>query len=278
MRKRTIEKTVLILILAFFAAYAVIPVILMLLNSFKTASELAKNSWGFPSKWTLDNYRNLRTYNSGLIVRSFANSLFVSIVYTVLTLVISSLAAFAFSKYKFKGRKIIFLILLTTMMIPAEITIPAVYLLFSRMHALNTYSIQIFPGIANVFNLFMLKQYIDSIPNSLLEVAQLDGAGDLYIFRKIVLPLVSPAIGALAILTFLGKWNDYLWPTMFLTDTKVMPIMQVLPTLNTGNSQWSTPWELVMAGCTIVTLPLIIVFFIFQNQFMSSVTIGAVKE
>lgn len=278
MTKQRIEKTILIVILAFSALLAVIPVVLMLLNSFKTASELARNSWGFPKTWTFENYKNLQTYNSGLIVRSFINSLFVSVAYTVLTLIISSLAAFAFSKYKFKGQKVLFLVLLTTMMIPAEITIPAIYLLFSKIHALNTYSIQIFPGIANVFNLFMLKQYIDSLPNSLLEVAQLDGADDLYIFRKIVLPLVSPAIGALAILTFLGKWNDYLWPTMFLTDPKVMPIMQVLPTLNTGNSQWSTPWELIMSGCTVVTLPLIIVFFVFQNQFMSSVTIGAVKE
>ena len=164
------------------------------------------------------------------------------------------------------------------MMIPVEITIPAIYLMFSKVHMLNTYSVQIFPGIANVFCLFMLKQYMDSLPDSLLEAARLDGAGDISIYQKVVLPLVSPAIGALAILTFLGKWNDYLWPSMLLTKTEVMPIMVVLPTLNTGNSQWSTPWELVMAGCVIVTLPLIIVFFIFQDQFMSSVTIGAVKE
>lgn len=275
---RAIKKVTLSVLLTFFAAAAVVPILLMLVNSFKTGSELAKNAWGIPSFWTFSNYSSLVSFNSGILVRTFLNSVFVSVVYTLLTLIVSSLAAFAFSKYSFKGKKVIFIFLLATMMIPVEITIPAIYLMFSKVHMLNTYSVQIFPGIANVFCLFMLKQYMDSLPNSLLEAARLDGAGDISIYQKVVLPLVSPAIGALAILTFLGKWNDYLWPSMLLTRTEVMPIMVVLPTLNTGNSQWSTPWELVMAGCVIVTLPLIIVFFIFQDQFMSSVTIGAVKE
>lgn len=275
---RAIKKVTLSVLLTFFAAAAVVPILLMLVNSFKTGSELAKNAWGIPLFWTFSNYSSLVSFNSGILVRTFLNSVFVSVVYTLLTLIVSSLAAFAFSKYSFKGKNVIFIFLLATMMIPVEITIPAIYLMFSKVHMLNTYSVQIFPGIANVFCLFMLKQYMDSLPNSLLEAARLDGAGDISIYQKVVLPLVSPAIGALAILTFLGKWNDYLWPSMLLTRTEVMPIMVVLPTLNTGNSQWSTPWELVMAGCVIVTLPLIIVFFIFQDQFMSSVTIGAVKE
>ena len=275
---RAIKKVTLSVLLTFFAAAAVAPILLMLVNSFKTGSELAKNAWGIPSFWTFSNYSSLVSFNSGILVRTFLNSVFVSVVYTLLTLIVSSLSAFAFSKYSFKGKNVIFIFLLATMMIPVEITIPAIYLMFSKVHMLNTYSVQIFPGIANVFCLFMLKQYMDSLPNSLLEAARLDGAGDISIYQKVVLPLVSPAIGALAILTFLGKWNDYLWPSMLLTRTEVMPIMVVLPTLNTGNSQWSTPWELVMAGCVIVTLPLIIVFFIFQDQFMSSVTIGAVKE
>lgn len=275
---RDIKKVTLHILLLLFVAAAVVPILLMFVNSFKTGSELAKNAWGIPSFWTFSNYTSLVSFNSGILVRTFFNSVFVSVVYTMLTLIVSSLAAFAFSKYSFRGKNVIFIFLLATMMIPVEITIPAIYLMFSKVHMLNTYSVQIFPGIANVFCLFMLKQYMDSLPDSLLEAARLDGAGDISIYQKVVLPLVSPAIGALAILTFLGKWNDYLWPSMLLTKTEVMPIMVVLPTLNTGNSQWSTPWELVMAGCVIVTLPLIIVFFIFQDQFMSSVTIGAVKE
>ena len=250
----------------------------MLCDSLKLGSELAMNSWGLPKAPTLRNYVDLVSYNSGIMVRTFANSLFVSVIYTVLTIVISCLAAFAFAKYRFKGRDLLFLILITTMMVPGELTMPAIFLMFSKVKMLNTYAIQIFPGIANTFCLFMLKQYIESLPDSLLEAARIDGAGHLYIFRKIVVPLVKPAIGALTILTFLGKWNDYLWPHTLLTKVEVMPIMVVLPTLNTSTSTYSIPWELVLAGCTVITLPLVIVFLIFQDQFMSSVTIGAVKE
>lgn len=267
-----------VILLTVASVVTLIPLWIMLCDSLKLGSELAMNSWGLPKAPTLRNYVDLVSYNSGIMVRTFMNSLIVSVIYTVLTIVISCLAAFAFAKYRFKGRDLLFLILITTMMVPGELTMPAIFLMFSKVKMLNTYAIQIFPGIANTFCLFMLKQYIESLPDSLLEAARIDGAGHLYIFRKIVVPLVKPAIGALTILTFLGKWNDYLWPHTLLTKVEVMPIMVVLPTLNTSTSTYSIPWELVLAGCTVITLPLVIVFLIFQDQFMSSVTIGAVKE
>jgi len=267
-----------ILVLSLASLVALIPLWIMLCDSLKTGTELATNSWGFPKQLTLENYVDLVSYNSGIMIRTFMNSLFVSIIYTTLTIVISCLAAFAFAKYRFKGRNLIFVILIATMMVPGELTMPAIFLMFSKAKMLNTYAIQIFPGIANSFCLFMLKQYIESLPDSLLEAARIDGAGHMYIFRKIVIPLVKPAIGALTVLTFLGKWNDYLWPSTLLTKVEVMPIMVVLPTLNTSTSTYSIPWELVLSGCTVITLPLIIVFLLFQDQFMSSVTIGAVKE
>jgi len=257
---------------------ALLPLWVMLCDSLKTGSEIAVNSWGLPRVPTLSNYVDLISYNSGVMVRTFCNSLFVSTTYTLLTLALSCLAAFAFAKYRFRGRNAIFVILIMTMMIPAELTMPAIYLLFSRIGMLNTYSIQIFPGVANVFCLFMLKQYVESLPDSLIEAAKIDGAGHLYVFGKVVVPLSRPALGALAVLTFLGKWNDYLWPHILLTKTDVMPIMVILPTLNTSTSYYSIPWELILAGCTVITLPLIIVFLIFQEQFMASVTLGAVKE
>ena len=264
--------------LAVCCVVSLLPVWIMLIDSLKTGGELAVNSWGIPISPTLKNYVDLLTYNSGIVVRTFMNSLFVSVVYTALTLIIASLAAYAFSKYRFRGRNVIFMVLIATMMIPSEMTMPAIFLMFSRFKLLNTYAIQILPGIANCFCLFMLKQYMDSLPDSLLEAARIDGAGHLYIYRSIALPLSKPALGALTVLTFLGKWNDYLWPHTLLTKVEVMPIMVVLPTLNTSTSTYSIPWQMVLAGCTLVTLPVVIVFLIFQEQFMSSVTIGAVKE
>jgi ABC-type glycerol-3-phosphate transport system permease component len=271
-------KWALFAVLGIASALSLLPLWVMLCDSLKTGSEIAVNSWAFPQSLTFRNYVDLVSYNSGVMVRSFLNSLFVSVTYTVLTLLISALAAFAFAKYRFRGRNALFMLLIATMMIPGELTMPAIYLMFSKVKLLNTYSIQIFPGIANVFCLFMLKQYTESLPDSLIEAAKIDGAGHLYVFQKVILPLSRPALGALAVLTFLGKWNDYLWPHILLTKPEVMPIMVILPTLNTSTSFYSIPWELILAGCTVITLPLIIVFLIFQDQFMSSVTLGAVKE
>ena len=136
---------------------------------------------------------------------------------------------------------------------------------------------QIIPGAANVFAMFLMRQYMMSIPDSLIEAARIDGAGEWRIFSKIVLPISSPSIGALAILQFLSKWNELLYPKMMLTKQKLMPIMVILPTLNETDSARSVPWELVLSGCTLVTIPLIIVFLMFQDKFLSSVTLGAVK-
>jgi len=278
MSKRVNGNAAVFAVLCIAATFALLPLWVMLSDSLKTGSEIAVNSWGIPREPTLTNYASLIHYNSGIMVRTFANSVFVSTTYTLLTLLISSLAAFAFSKYRFVGRNVLFVLLIATMMIPGELTMPAIYLMFAKVKMLNTYAIQIFPGIANAFCLFMLKQYIESLPDSLLEAARIDGAGHLYVFRKIVLPLAGPALGALAVLTFLAKWNDYLWPHTLLTKTEVMPIMVILPTLNTSTSFYSIPWELILAGCLVVTLPLIVVFLVFQEQFMSSVMMGAVKE
>ena len=264
--------------LVLMSLVAIAPIVIMLFDSFKTGSEIAVNSWGFPKDFTFDNYTSLISYNSGIMMRTFCNSVYVSTVYTVLSLVLSCLAAYAFAKFEFKGKNWIFAMLLATMMIPTELTMPAVYLMFSKVKMLNTYAIQIFPGIANVFCLFMLRQTIETIPSSLIEAAKLDGASHLGIFWRIVIPLSKPSLGALAILTFLGKWNDYIWPHTLLTKTEIMPIMVILPTLNVSSSVWSIPWELILTGCVVITLPLIIVFLMFQEQFMSSVTIGAVKE
>lgn len=254
------------------------PVFIMLIDSCKTGSELAKNSWGIPKNWTFANYADLVKYNSGTLVRSYFNSIFVATTHTALALLFSTLAAFAFAKCDFKGKNLIFVILLATMMVPSEITMPGIFLMFSKLKAMNTYSIQIFPGIASVFCMYMLRENIATIPDSLLESAELEGASTLQVFWKIIVPLARPAIGAMAILTFLGKWNDYLWPKMLLTKTEVMPIMTMLPTLSVDQSVYIVPWELMLAGCTLVSIPLIVVFLIFQDQFMSGITMGAVKE
>jgi len=276
--KDKISKILIHSLLILYALFSIYPVFVMVSGAFKSAQELAMNASGFPMAPTFENFARLINFNSGLIVRTFMNSIFVSMSYTLLTVIIASLAAFAFAKYKFWGRDVLFILFLVTMMIPAELNITPLYLMFAKIGWLNTYQVQIIPGIANVFSLFLLRQYMITIPDSLIESARIDGAKDFRIFYKIILPIASPSIGALAILQFLSKWNELLFPKIMLTKQNLMPIMVILPTLNELDSARSVPWELVLSGCTLVTIPLIIVFLIFQNRFLSSVTMGAVKE
>lgn len=275
--KKKVRKSVLHIVLLALSFLSIYPVLVMVFGSFKTASEFVFNPAGLPQAFTLENYQRLIDYNSGLIIRSFCNSLFVSTVYTAITLVIASMAAFAFAKFRFKGRNLLFTLFLATMVIPAEVNIPPMYLMFSKINWLNTYVVQILPQVANVFALYMLKQYMETIPDEIMESAVVDGAGSWRIYRAIMLPLTKPVMGALAILLFLNKWNDYMWPLIMVNKQQYMPISVILPTLNDTGALQMVPWELVLTGCTVVTIPVLICFLLFQDKFMQSITIGAVK-
>lgn len=218
------------------------------------------------------------SFSSGLLIRTFLNSVFVSVSHTVLALFISALAAFGFAKFKFPGQNLIFASLLAMMMVPVELSIAPQYILFSKIRWLNSYQVQIIPGIASVLGLFLLTQYIRTIPDALVESAKVDGAGTWRIFFQIILPLAKPALGALGILLFLHKWNDYLWPLIMVSKEELMPLMVIIPIINDKGAYMITPWELILTACVIGVIPLIGIFFMFQDKFMSNVTIGAVRE
>lgn len=264
--------------LCFFSLVALFPFILMFFGSFKTAVELSANPSGFPWEPTFNNYVRLLNANGGLMIKTFFNGVYIAVMHALLILIVSSLAAFAFSKYNFVGKKAIFVMLVLTIMVPTELAIPPLYIMFSKIGWLNTYMVQIIPGIASVFALFLMRQYMLSIPNELIESARMDGAKHFRIYRSIILPISTPILGALAILTFLGKWNDYLWPLVMVNKPEKLPIMVLLPLLNDTDNQFFIPLELILTGCVMVTVPLIIVFLIFQDKFMASATVGAVKE
>lgn len=272
------KQTALIVVLAVFTLVMLFPLYIMLTGSFKSAAEIATNPIGLPQKAMPSNYTRLLDYNSGVIVRTYMNSIFITVTYTVMALFLASMCAYALSKYRFKGSKLIFYMLLSTMMIPHELTIAPLYLVFSKIGWLDTYAVQIFPSVANVFAMFMYKQYIDGLPDVVFEAAKIDGAAPHQTYARILMPMLAPTTGALAILVSLGKWNDYLWPTMMVNKTIYKPIMAILPFLNETEDALSIPWEIVLAACTIVTLPVLCIFLAFQNKFMASVTIGAVKE
>ena len=195
----------------------------------------------------------------------------------VLQLVLASMAGFAFSKYQFRGKNLLFMMFMLTMMVPGELLLTPQFLIFSRMGWLNTYQVQIIPAAANTFAMFMFRQFMDSIPNELIEAASIDGAGHTRIYSQIILPTSVPTIGALAILQFRAKWNDFLYPKIMITKVDYKPIMVILPTLTVGGDTAGTPYDLVLAGCTLVTVPMMIAFLCLQDKFLQSVTLGAVK-
>ncbi len=265
------------LILLVVVAASLYPFALMLSNSFKSNTEVLQNPAGLPELFTIESYRQLFSYEGNQVMRSFFNSVFISTVSTVLAVILAGMAAFAFAKLTFKGRDPIFAILLATMMVPWEVTLPPLYIMFARIGWLNSYQVQILPSVASVFGLFMIRQYMLSIPGELLEAARLDGANVWQQMWQIVMPLSTPVLGAFAILNFINRWNDYLWPLIVVTDPAYRPIMAMLPTIKDPFVGFFTPWGMVMAGCVLVTIPLITVFLIFQDKFMSGVVIGATK-
>lgn len=253
------------------------PFALMLINSFKSNTEVLQNPAGWPIHFTFGSYRQLFTYEGNQVLRSFFNSVFIASVSTILAVLLAAMAAFAFAKLSFRGRDVMFGILLATLMVPGEVTLPPLYIMFARIGWLNTYQVQILPSVASVFGLFMIRQYMLSLPNELLEAARLDGATIWQQLWQIVMPLSTPVLGAFAILHFIGRWNDYLWPLVVVTDPKFRPIMAMLPTIKDPLVGFFTPWGMLMAGCVLVTIPLVVVFLLFQDKFLSGVVIGATK-
>lgn len=276
-KRQVLAVNVLLAVAAFLALY---PFLLMLFGSLKTPIEFSRNPGGFPQAPTLQNYVNLFLYNGGSIARSYFNSIFITACYTLLSVCVCATAAFAFAKYRFRGRNALFLLLLATMVLPIEILIPPLYLMLSKIGWIDTYWVQIFPGIANVFGMYLLRQNMVGIHDAVLESGRIDGASEWQVFSHIALPMSSPALGAFCILVGLGKWNDFMWPAFMVNSPKYIPIMTVLPMLTSATSQsvFSKPWELIMSGCVVATLPLMILFLLFQEKIMSSVTMGAVKE
>lgn len=260
-----------------FMCICLYPIALMFMDSFKSASELSSNPAWFAYQPTLDNYRTLFDYNGGQIVQTFCNSVFITVSYLALMLFISSLAAFAFAKYRFKGRDIIFSALLMTMMVPQELLISPLYIMMSRIGWINTYEVQIVPEAAKVLALFLLRQYMLSVPDSMLEAARIDGAGHLRVYGSVMLPIAVPALSTVAILQFISKWNEYLWPYIMINDAKKLPIIVILPTITKDGNLFSTPWELVLTACAVASLPIMVFFFFFSNKIMDSIAAGAVK-
>jgi ABC-type glycerol-3-phosphate transport system permease component len=265
-------------ILAIVVLFSLYPIGIMVVNSFKSNVEVNINPSGLPQNFTFEDYSTLFEAGQNGLFGNYLNSLIISVTSTVLAVFFAALAGFAFAKYRFVGRDFIFGLLLATTFVPTEINIPPLYLLFARIDWLNTLQVQILPSVVSVFGLFLVRQYMLTIPDALLQAAKIDGANHWQSFWLIALPLSSPVLGAFAILHFLGMWNSYLWPIIMASKRDVAPISIVLPSFTDAQTSLLPQWGTIMAGCVLSILPIVIIFVLFQDKFMSSVVVGAVKE
>ncbi|MGH1524201.1 carbohydrate ABC transporter permease [Leifsonia sp. L25] len=266
------------IVLVGFAILAVYPFAVMAFGGFKSPGELTSNPGGLPQSPTFANFIALFTGATGAQMwRALFNSVIVAIPFTALTVLLCAMAGYAFARYKFRGRGVLFAILIASMLVPAEVNIPSLYLFFAQIDWLNSYQVQILPGTASVLGMFMARQFMAGIPGEVLEAARVDGAGHWRTFWQVALPMSTPVLGAIAVLTFVAKWSEYLWPRIMVSDPDYQPVMVLLPALSTGADGYIVHYEILLAGALVITLPLLLIFLRYQDKLMAGTTAGAVR-
>ena len=272
--RRRLAAIALHLVLAAGAIATLVPFAWMLSASLMPKGEASK--WPpslVPSRPTLANYREL--FERLELGRCFLNSALVATVSTALALIIVSLAGYAFAKLRFPGRSRIFRALLTAMVIPAQVAMLPLFLLLKQLGLVNTYWAVIIPALAPVFGIFMVRQYALSLPDELIDAARVDGAGEFRIYRALVLPLLRPILVTFGVFSFMGAWNDFMWPLIVLTGDRKYTLPVALANLIGEHAQ---DIELMTAGSVLTVLPVLILFLVLQRTYVEGITMGGVKE
>lgn len=266
-------KSLTYIALAFVGFTMVIPLLWMLSTSLKDSGSVFQ----FPPQWIPRPalWRNyIEAWNAMPFGRFYLNSIFVGTVVTLGQVVTSSMAAYAFARLKFPGRDKLFFGYLATMMIPGSVTMIPVFILVKMIGLVDTYTALILPGFFSAFGTFMLRQFFMSLPRELEEAAKIDGCSLFGIYWRIILPLSKPALATLTTLTFMGSWNNFMWPLIITNSTE----MKTLPIgLQSFQGQYETNWTLLMAGSLIVLIPVIVVFLANQKFFVEGIQLGAIK-
>lgn len=258
--------------LAIFCFIMLIPILWMLLISFKTRSEINQANTILPAIWTLENY--LKVFKTVPIGRWFLNSLLVTGSVTLIVLFTSSLVGFVFAKYKFRFKKTIFWFILATMMVPPQTTMIPTFMLINKLGLYDTLPSLILPVMVGGFGIYLCRQFIEDVPDSICEAAVIDGASDFFVYWRVVIPLIRPALGALAIFTFLASWNDYMLPLLYLNKPENWTLSLAITFFST---QRTTDIGAIMATATLVMLPVTVVFLVLQKQFIKGIAITGLK-
>ncbi|OIO33968.1 MAG: sugar ABC transporter permease [Candidatus Hydrogenedentes bacterium CG07_land_8_20_14_0_80_42_17] len=250
------------------------PFLWMALSSIKPESEILQ----FPPKWLpsridVSHYREL--FEKVNFLQNFWNSFIVAISISFITILINSMAGFVFAKYRFKGRERLFTLMVATMMIPGQVTMIPSFMLLKWLGLLNSYLGLIIPGSASIFAIFLMRQFMMSIPDSLLEAARIDGCSEWRIFWQIMLPLCMPAIATLTIFTFMNSWNDFFGALIIMLEESKYTLPVALANLN---GQHGTEWGILMAGSLVTIAPVLFVFLLMQRHYIRGIAMTGQKS
>ncbi len=263
-----------LLVLLAGGVWMLLPLVWMLSASLMPLSEVIKVPpvWFAPQKYSLENFREV-WFEVGFW-RFALNSVFVAMTITGAQLLTSTMAGFAFARYEFPGRTVIFIVILSTLMIPFQVIMIPLFIMMARMGIVNTYAGLIVPALVTPFGIFLMRQFMLGVPKSLLEAARMDGAPEPFIYARIMLPLSKPAIAALTIFTFLAAWDDFLWPLIILNSKEkwTLPIA-----MSRFTEQYISQTHLQMAGAAVMFLPVLIVFLMMQRNFIEGVAMTGLK-
>lgn len=252
----------------------VIPLVWGIVTSFKSEIELQSVGFKFlPIEWVLSNYTSLLVDNASTpLVRWFTNSFFISVTHTLLVLLVVTLSAFAFSRLSFKGKNGLFAFLMATMMFPAVVNLIPLYKIIDILGWVNSPIAMIVPGAAGVFNIFLVRQFMNNIPTEFDEAARMDGANDFQILRRVILPLIKPVLLVVSLFSFTGSWNDFLWPSIVFNDVEKMPIT---PGLQLLQGMYQAQPTLLMAGALVAIVPTFVLYLFAQKYFLDSMSLSA---
>lgn len=279
MKKSRKFQTILItVILIFMALFCIFPFYWMILNSFKQPMEIFKVPVDiFTFNLTLDSYKEVFNYGNGLIWRAYLNSLLIASLSTIGTLFTSSLAAFSFAKMKFKGSKAFYALFIATLMVPGQVTTLPLFVIFSQVGLVDSLVHLILPGVMiNTYGVFMLRQFIVSIPNELLEAAEVDGCSWFKKYVRIILPLLKPSLVTLGLFTFIGSWNNYFGQLIYLTSEKYTTIPLLIAGLKETHMT-GVEWGRIMAATTLSVVPIAIVYLKCQKYFVQGIATTGIK-
>ncbi|HEY3260881.1 MAG TPA: carbohydrate ABC transporter permease [Pseudonocardiaceae bacterium] len=260
-------------VLATMAILVLVPIVWTFLSSFKTSSELAERPPSLlPDSFGLDNYTTaLASFNFAIYLR---NSVIVVVGATLLTLAINSMAAYALAKYNFRGRDVLFMLTLATIMIPLQVILIPVYQVTAQLGLVNTLWGMIIPAAATPTGVFLLRQYMLTIPDDLIQAARIDGAGEFRTFISVVLPICKPALAVLAIFSVVWRWNDFLWPLIIAQNENVYTLPVAVARFA---GQQVVPFNLILAMSVVSMVPVIVVFLFTQRHIVQGIASTGIK-